>query len=201
MLRDMFACVLPSVLAFLCGFYCLLHSWFNAFAEMLTFADRLFYEDWWTQSQYSHFYRSWNLVVHTWLREYIYKPLSPRTGKMFATLTVFLVSALAHEVVLAASFGFFYPVLFVEFGVIGLLVVPLTAVGGRRHPDFYNFLIWLSFFVGNGLMWSLYPMEHFARQNCAPAETDSFFVPKSWSCPRVVIKPNWTFHNPFSLGN
>lgn len=40
----MFACVLPGVISFLCGFYCLLHAWLNAFAEMLKFGDRLFYE-------------------------------------------------------------------------------------------------------------------------------------------------------------
>lgn len=42
--RGMFACVLPGMISFLCGFYCVLHAWLNAFAEMLTFADRLFYE-------------------------------------------------------------------------------------------------------------------------------------------------------------
>lgn len=48
----------------------------------------------------------------------------------------------------------------------------------------------------SGILWSLYPMEYFARKNCPPAADDSFFVPKSWSCPRLVLKPNWTFHNP-----
>ena len=39
-----FGCMLPGTLVLLCGFYCLLHSWLNAFAEMLRFADRMFYE-------------------------------------------------------------------------------------------------------------------------------------------------------------
>lgn len=41
---SVFGCMLPGTLALLCGFYCLLHSWMNAFAEMLQFADRLFYK-------------------------------------------------------------------------------------------------------------------------------------------------------------
>lgn len=35
---------MPGILFFLCGFYCLLHAWLNACAELLRFADRLFYK-------------------------------------------------------------------------------------------------------------------------------------------------------------
>ena len=35
--------VLPAGLAFVCCFYLLLHSWQNAWAEMLRFGDRMFY--------------------------------------------------------------------------------------------------------------------------------------------------------------
>ena len=39
-----FGCMLPGTLVLLCGFFCLLHAWLNAFAEMLRFADRMFYQ-------------------------------------------------------------------------------------------------------------------------------------------------------------
>lgn len=39
-----FGCMLPGTLVLLCGFFCLLHSWLNAFAEMLRFGDRMFYQ-------------------------------------------------------------------------------------------------------------------------------------------------------------
>nr|XP_034840052.1 sterol O-acyltransferase 2 isoform X1 [Maniola hyperantus] len=197
--RGMFACVLPGVISFLCGFYCLLHAWHNAFAEMLTFGDRLFYEDWWTTSRFSSYYRAWNRIVHSWLRDHIYRPLAPHAGRAVSTLIVFLVSSAAHEVILALSFGFFYPVLMVQFGVFGLLMLPVTANSGRRFPNTSNLLMWLSFFIGNGLLWSLYTMEYFSRKNCPVSEHDSFFVPKSWSCPEIVLKPNWTFQNPFDI--
>ncbi|KAL0841973.1 hypothetical protein ABMA28_014196 [Loxostege sticticalis] len=197
--RGMFGCVLPGVISFLCGFYCLLHAWLNAFAEMLKFGDRLFYEDWWTMSQFSKYFRAWNRVVHSWLRDYIYMPLAPRAGRALSTLFVFIVSSLAHELILALSFGFFYPVLLIQFGVCGLLMVPLTTISGRRFPNALNLFMWFTFFLGNGILWSLYPMEYFARKNCPPSEDDSFFVPKSWSCPEIVLKPNWTFHNPILI--
>ncbi|KAG7307265.1 hypothetical protein JYU34_007425 [Plutella xylostella] len=197
--QAMFACVLPSIISFLCGFYCVLHAWLNAFAEMLTFADRLFYEEWWTMSEYSKYYRAWNRVVYAWLRDHIYIPLVPRAGRSLATLSVFLISAVFHELVLALSFGFFYPVLLVMFGVFGLLCVPLTATCGRLFPGVFNLVMWLTLMVGNGLLWSLYPMEYFARKNCPASPGDSFFVPKSWSCPEIVMKSNWTFNNPFTF--
>ncbi|XP_059054257.1 sterol O-acyltransferase 1 isoform X2 [Achroia grisella] len=155
--------------------------------------------DWWTTSRFSNYYRAWNLVVYSWLRDHIYKPVAPATGTMLATFIVFFASSVAHEVVLALSFGFFYPVLLIEFGVFGVLLLPLTDAIGRRFPHTLNLLMWVSFFFGNGLLWSLYPMEYFARQNCPPTENDSFFVPKSWSCPEIQLKANWTFQNPFDI--
>lgn len=41
---TLLSAVLPSGLAFVCSFYMLLHSWQNAWAEMLRFGDRMFYQ-------------------------------------------------------------------------------------------------------------------------------------------------------------
>jgi sterol O-acyltransferase len=41
---GMFGSIMPGILVLLCGFYCLLHSWMNAFAEFMRFADRMFYK-------------------------------------------------------------------------------------------------------------------------------------------------------------
>lgn len=41
---SIFNCMMPATLAMLCCFFCLLHSWHNAFAEMMCFADRMFYK-------------------------------------------------------------------------------------------------------------------------------------------------------------
>ena len=39
-----FGCMLPGTLMLILGFFCILHSWLNAHAEMLRFADRQFYK-------------------------------------------------------------------------------------------------------------------------------------------------------------
>ncbi|CAB4012843.1 sterol O-acyltransferase 1-like [Paramuricea clavata] len=41
---SVFNAMLPGTLVLVLGFFCILHSWLNAFAEMLKFADRMFYQ-------------------------------------------------------------------------------------------------------------------------------------------------------------
>ena len=69
---DFFNCCFNP---FFTGFFAILHSWLNAFAEMLRFADRLFYKDWWNSSSFANYYRTWNVVVHDWLYSYVYKEM------------------------------------------------------------------------------------------------------------------------------
>ena len=41
---SVFNAMLPGTLVLVLGFFGVLHSWLNAFAEMLRFADRMFYK-------------------------------------------------------------------------------------------------------------------------------------------------------------
>ena len=47
----------------------------KAWAEMLRFADRQFYLDWWNSTSFGNYYRTWNTLVQDWLYTYIYKDL------------------------------------------------------------------------------------------------------------------------------
>lgn len=53
-------------------FYGVLHCWFNIFAELFRFGDRVFYEDWWNVKDFANYYRKWNIVVHEFLYYYVY---------------------------------------------------------------------------------------------------------------------------------
>lgn len=172
--------MLPGILMFLCGFYLLLHCWMNAFAELLRFADKMFYKDWWNSICYSAYYRTWNIVVHDWLYTYIYKDmyeiLTPR-NKTLSVCMVFAISSIIHEYILSFSIRFFYPVLLLLFGVVGLTVVFVLKSAG-------NVFLWFSLSVGNGVLVSLYCMEYFARINC-PSTRDDFWdlvIPRTWTC-------------------
>ncbi|KAJ6645615.1 Sterol O-acyltransferase 1 [Pseudolycoriella hygida] len=185
---SIFGSMLPGTITFLCGFYCLLHAWMNATAELLKFADRMFYKDWWNSSSFDVFFRTWNIVVHDFLYTYIYKDMYEivyKQSKVMSALVVFTVSAVFHELILAVAFRFFYPVLFVLFQGFGF---HLMFIKNKSHISFGNTFLWIAMAIGNGLCVSLYCMEYFARQNCNMRHDSiwEYYVPISWSCNGIL---------------
>ncbi|CAH1789986.1 unnamed protein product, partial [Owenia fusiformis] len=186
LILSVFNCMLPGTLVLFIAFFAVLHSWLNAFAEMLRFGDRLFYKDWWNATSFATYYRTWNVVVHDWLYTYIYKDFFAIFGarssvsNVGAKASVFLLSAIFHEYILTVSFRFFYPVLFVLFAGAGFLIMFLR---GRSRG--WNVFMWVGLFMGTGILMCLYSMEWYARQDC-PIDTESwlneYLVPKSLSC-------------------
>ncbi|XP_030373494.1 sterol O-acyltransferase 1 [Scaptodrosophila lebanonensis] len=181
---KLFGMILPSMVIFLCGFYLILHSWLNFTSELLRFGDRMFYKDWWTSHTYDAYYRNWNVVVHDWLYEYVYRDVYTHVfkgSKVGASLTVFMISAMVHEQVLGFALRMFFPVMFVLFGVVGVTLVFLM----RRAPKILgNIFLWFSLISGNGMLISLYAMEYYARQNCElkiEGWTD-YVIPAAWRC-------------------
>ncbi|XP_015118994.1 sterol O-acyltransferase 1 isoform X2 [Diachasma alloeum] len=182
--------VLPGLGLYLSGFYCLLHAWMNAWAELLKFGDRMYYKDWWNSVSYGSFYRNWNVVIHDWLYTYIYKDfyeiVFPRK-KAIAMSSVFFISAVFHEYILSIAFHMFYPMLFVIFLATGYPLVWLTQ---KRSHSFGNVFLWFSLLFGNGLLLSTYSMEYFARVNC-PGFGDDFLdiiLPRSWMCNSTKLE-------------
>ncbi len=101
-------------------FYGFLHSWHNAFAELLRFADRKFYSRWWESVKIGDYYRDWNIIVQDWLYSYVYMPIMINTkSKHLAAYSVLFVSALFHEYIIGLSMGFLFPILFGQFAFIG----------------------------------------------------------------------------------
>ncbi|XP_017468153.1 PREDICTED: sterol O-acyltransferase 1 [Rhagoletis zephyria] len=174
----------PNNIIFLCGFYLILHSWLNFTSELLRFGDRMFYKDWWTSANYNAYYRDWNVVVHDWLYEYIYKDTYYyifKGSKLSATIVVFYTSALVHEHIISFALRLFFPVLFCFFGGLGIIMIIITRKVSKRIG---NFLVWATLIIGNGLLFSLYSMEYYARLNC-PRTYDKwtdYLVPTAWTC-------------------
>ncbi|CAH3170013.1 unnamed protein product [Porites lobata] len=179
-----FNCMLPGTVVLVLGFFAILHSWLNAFAEMTRFADRMFYKDWWNSNSYADYYRTWNVVVHDWLYAYIYKDLYLIIkNRQVATVSVFILSAIVHEYVLLFAFRFFYPILLIMFGAFGLSFVFLKPKKHENVSQAWNIFMWITLIVGNGLLMCMYSMEWFANQNC-PRKGDSWLdllSPRSWS--------------------
>lgn len=181
---SVFNCMLPGTTVLVLGFFAILHSWLNAFAEMTRFADRMFYKDWWNSNSYADYYRSWNIVVHDWLYAYIYQDIYRLfKNRQVATTAVFFLSAVVHEYVLMFAFRFVYPVLLFIFGAVGFSFVFLKPNKRENVSQVWNVFMWITLIIGNGLLMCLYSQEWFAVQNC-PSKGESWLeqlTPRSWS--------------------
>lgn len=169
-------------------FYGMFHCWLNAFAEMLRFGDRMFYDDWWNCTSFAKYYRSWNMVVYDWLYSYIYRDMYILLGRsrVGAMLVVFMISAIIHEYILAVCFKFVFPLLFLLFSSFGIILVFITR---RRTSSFWNVFLWGSMFQGWGLLTVFYSLEWYARINC-PRTNDSwldYVVPRSFTCDVISL--------------
>jgi len=87
-----------SLFCWLCGFYALFHSFLNALAEVMRFADRDFYSDWWNVSTVRTYWTSWNKPVYHFMRRHIYAPMIGRgVPAPAAQFIVYLFSGVLHE--------------------------------------------------------------------------------------------------------
>ncbi|UJR26990.1 hypothetical protein I4U23_008297 [Adineta vaga] len=122
-ITAIFDLMLPGTLVVILTFYGFFHCWMNGFAELLRFADRMFYEDWWNFTSAATFWRSWNVIVHDWLHVYVYKDLATlfNGNRNISTACVVILSALFHEYFMIVSLGFLSPILIVWFIVFGMI--------------------------------------------------------------------------------
>jgi diacylglycerol O-acyltransferase 1 len=87
-----------SLFCWLCGFYAFFHSFLNILAEILHFADREFYSDWWNSADIRTYWTSWNKPVYYFMRRHIYAPMVGRgMSATIAQVLVFAFSGLLHE--------------------------------------------------------------------------------------------------------
>lgn len=87
-----------SLVIWLAGFFALFQSFLNALAEVTRFADRSFYDAWWNSDSLGTYWRTWNKPVYTFFRRHVFSPLLGRGwSPTAASLTVFLLSAILHE--------------------------------------------------------------------------------------------------------
>ncbi|KAF3491599.1 sterol o-acyltransferase [Arthroderma uncinatum] len=103
----------PFMVTFLLVFLVIFEYILGAFAEITRFADRRFYSDWWNSCDWLEFSRKWNLPVHHFLRRHVYFSSLTRFSVPGAMAITFLVSSIAHELVMVCitkkwrGYGFF----------------------------------------------------------------------------------------------
>eukprot|EP01105_Mastigella_eilhardi_P019560 TRINITY_DN4611_c0_g1_i2.p1 TRINITY_DN4611_c0_g1~~TRINITY_DN4611_c0_g1_i2.p1 ORF type:complete len:412 (+),score=63.38 TRINITY_DN4611_c0_g1_i2:104-1339(+) len=150
--RTMF----PGFVTWMAMFFGTFHGLLNLVAEATCYADRHFYGPWWEAQDMRSWWRDWNCCVGDWMRQHIYVPAlkSTKCSAVTASVIVFAVSALWHELILMAGLGGRpWPILSMCIvSQAGLL--PLT--GRISSAALGNALVWCAFFVGFPLVQTLY---------------------------------------------
>ncbi|XP_065314095.1 diacylglycerol O-acyltransferase 1-like [Gordionus sp. m RMFG-2023] len=154
---------IPNHLIWLIFFYWLFHSCFNAIAEIMYFADRNFYNDWWNAVTINEFWQSWNIPVHRWCSRHLYFPLLDLgVHKMVASVIVFMVSAFFHEYLLSVPLHMFR--LWAFSGM--LMQVPLAfLVSKYMTGQWGNILVWLSLILGQPICILMYFHDYYVINN------------------------------------
>lgn len=99
---------IPNTIGWIAAFYTVFHLFLNISAELLKFADRKFYEDWWNCRGLEEYWKLWNLPVHFYFIRHVYNPLLKMNfTKVQAGLVVFLISAILHEFLVSVPLGIF----------------------------------------------------------------------------------------------
>ncbi len=158
---------LANTYCWLLVFYGYFHVYLNLSAELLRFGDRVFYKDWWNSSDVSSYWRLWNMPVHYWLIRHVYFPCV-RLGlsKSMATLVVFFVSAVFHEVLISIPFHMIRP--WAYLGMMGQIpLVWITKNLTKKLPgtSMGNVIFWLSFcIVGQPMAILMYTIDYQFRK-------------------------------------
>lgn len=141
-----------SLVIWLAGFFAVFQSSLNALAEVMRFADRTFYLDWWNATSLGDYWRLWNKPVNSFMRRHVFTPMLGRGyGKGVSMLAVFFISAVLHELAVGVPTHSILGVAFLGM-MFQIVLIALTDWLPRRLGDDYgkltgNVLFWVSFTI------------------------------------------------------
>ncbi|KAJ0181865.1 hypothetical protein K1T71_002587 [Dendrolimus kikuchii] len=148
---------IPNHLLWLCFFYLSFHSFLNLMGELLQFADRNFYNDWWNANNISVFWSTWNMPVHRWAVRHVYIPITEMGySKFVASIVVFFISAFFHEYLVSVPLQMFR-----IWAFLGMMAQPPLSVISRvaevkLGPRWGNMIVWSSLILGQPLAIMMY---------------------------------------------
>ncbi|PNS16397.1 hypothetical protein CAC42_131 [Sphaceloma murrayae] len=146
----------PFMLIFLLVFLVIFEYLCGAFAEITMFADRQFYSDWWNSSTWLEFSREWNIPVHNFFRRHVYSASRTTMSRPVATFITFLISSLAHELVMGCITRKFRGYGFVAMMMQMPIVLVQSSAMMRDRKLLNNVLFWCSMVLGLSVICALY---------------------------------------------
>ncbi|KAH3743256.1 Cytoplasmic dynein 1 intermediate chain 1 [Pelomyxa schiedti] len=143
-IRTWLAMQAPCLLLFFLAFYGVLHCLLNLVSEMVLYADRCFYQDWWKATNFGDWTKKWNKSVQVWISSfYIMLQTNFRLRKSTALIVTFIVSSCWHDFILGICFkqlGFW------TIGFMALLLifntVTRTKFFKKMGPTAGNVILW-----------------------------------------------------------
>ena len=142
----------PFMVTFLLVFLVIFEYVLGAFAEITRFADRRFYSDWWNSLDWLEFSREWNIPVHHFFRRHVYSASRGSMSRPIATVVTFMISSLAHELVMGCITrkfrGYGFGMMMMQMPIV--MVQRLPAV--RKRTLLNNVLFWCSMISGLSLV-------------------------------------------------
>eukprot|EP00730_Choanoeca_flexa_P016397 TRINITY_DN7729_c0_g1_i2.p1 TRINITY_DN7729_c0_g1~~TRINITY_DN7729_c0_g1_i2.p1 ORF type:complete len:513 (+),score=81.15 TRINITY_DN7729_c0_g1_i2:50-1540(+) len=153
---------LPNNIIWLCLFYMFFHAGLNVLGELLRFADRQFYRDWWNSTTITYFWKNWNIPVHKWAVRHVYRPIvSAGYSKFTAQLAVFFISAVFHELLISVPLCMFRLWAFTAMA----MQVPMAIITDKylKGTQYGNVVVWASLFFGQPAAIMLYVQAYLAQ--------------------------------------
>lgn len=129
----------------------------NLMGELLHFADRNFYCDWWNANNIDTFWRTWNMPVHRWAVRHIYIPVvAMGYGRLTASTIVFFISAFFHEYMVSVPLKTFK--IWAFMGMMGQIPLSMISRYMERNfgPRMGNVVVWASIIMGQPLCIMMY---------------------------------------------
>jgi hypothetical protein len=147
----------------------------NLLAEILCFADRKFYSDWWNAKNGKEFFRLSNHIVQDFAYKFIYCDLKKYLdNRHLRSILTFAISGMFHDLILTISFGFFIPVLTISMTTQRIFTI-------LYEKDFIwnnKFCFIMGISASTSVMIANLQMEYYTRQNSN--YNYGFFIPCFW---------------------
>ncbi|XP_062923457.1 diacylglycerol O-acyltransferase 1-like isoform X2 [Mobula hypostoma] len=154
--------MIPNHFMWIIFFHGFFHSTLNFIAELMRFGDRSFYRDWWNSETLTYFWSNSNMIFHKWCMRHIYRPLVEKGySKWEGQASVFLLSALYHEYLIAAPLNMFRFWLF----LVMILQVPIAWILSKYLRGLYgNTIVWICIILGPPLIVHMYIHDYYVLQ-------------------------------------
>jgi diacylglycerol O-acyltransferase-1 len=163
---------IPNHIIWLIFFYWLFHSCTNFCGELLKFADREFYKDWWNSSSVTYFWSNWNIPVHKWCLRHLYIPMLTRGFTKFqASFIVFCVSAFFHEYLVSVPLKMFR--IWAFSGMLFQLPFAMIVTRIEKYPQWSNTAVWLSLIIGQPLCILMYYHDYYVASQTSSIGANS----------------------------